>query len=339
MRKIRLKFPRLIFALNVVFAVLLILICVCAFIPQFVIPPITVFSLFVPILLLLNTLFLVFWLIKNSKKVFLSMTAIILAYLTFGKFYKLDNGENGTHQGLSVMTYNVWGFNINEWIEEPNIGEKIINFIKSEDPDILCIQEHNRLRNEQLSEYPYKIVTPYSMDITVQAIFSKYPIIASEFLKLPNTTNGILYADVVHQTDTIRVYNLHLESYKIIPASTTLYEGEQEKYYKRLITTFRKQIEQVQILSNHVDKSPYPVIISGDFNNTQFSNPYRLIANGFSDTFLEKGNGLGKTYDLFGLPLRIDYILADPSFEVLTHQNFDVKLSDHYPVMATLKLK
>ena len=58
----------------------------------------------------------------------------------------------------------------------------------------------------------------------------------------------------------------------------------------------------------------------------------------FQDTFLERGSGFGRTYDLWKIPLRIDYILVDDDFEVLAHKNYDERLSDHYPVMATLRL-
>jgi len=37
--------------------------------------------------------------------------------------------------------------------------------------------------------------------------------------------------------------------------------------------------------------------------------------------------------------MRIDFIMADDYFEILEHQNYDVKLSDHYPIKATLKIK
>ena len=63
------------------------------------------------------------------------------------------------------------------------------------------------------------------------------------------------------------------------------------------------------------------------------------MKEGFQDTFAEKGSGLGTTYSLKGIPYRIDYILADPSFDVLGHRNYGVRYSDHYPLMATLAFK
>ena len=235
--------------------------------------------------------------------------------------------------------YNVWGFNKNEWIKEPNIGNKIIEFIKDENPDILCLQEHSRIRYKQLQQYPYRSETPYSTPRSIQAIFSKYPIVSNGSLDLPGTTNNIVYADILYQKDTIRVYNLHLQSYNIVPSSQTLTEAESEQTYRKVLNTFDKQLEQAKIFQKHRDESPYKTVISGDFNNTQFSNVYRIVKGDFKDSFIEAGKGFGRTYDLKGLPMRIDYIMVDDSFEILEHQNYDVKLSDHYPIKATLRIK
>jgi endonuclease/exonuclease/phosphatase family metal-dependent hydrolase len=54
------------------------------------------------------------------------------------------------------------------------------------------------------------------------------------------------------------------------------------------------------------------------------------------DSFSEMGNGYGRTIDFWRFPLRIDFIMVDPSFEVLDHHNYSIDLSDHEPIMATL---
>ncbi|HKL90260.1 MAG TPA: endonuclease/exonuclease/phosphatase family protein, partial [Allomuricauda sp.] len=259
----------------------------------------------------------------------------------FGPFYGFDGTDEveGKASDLKVMSYNTWGFNKNGWIKKPGIGDSIVEFITMQNPDIICIQEHNRIRYKQLKKYTYRSETPYSAPRTIQAIFSKYPIVNNGSLDLPGTINNIIYADIVFHKDTIRVYNLHLQSFNIVPSADNFSDGEKsERTYKRLVHTFSKQVEQAEIFRNHFKNSPYTNIVCGDFNNTQFSNVYKIVNEGLQDTFLEKGKGFGRTYDLWKIPLRIDYILADPEFEVLSHQNYDERLSDHYPVMATLRL-
>ncbi|MEQ5789471.1 endonuclease/exonuclease/phosphatase family protein [Muricauda sp. NFXS6] len=341
MKKSTSIWDKVVFAINLLVAFLLILTGVISYVPLQFFSAISVLSLVVPFLFALNTLLLLYWIARLKRKFLVSFVAILLGYLMFGIFYRF--GDSGFAQkkpsDLSVMSYNVWHFNINGWIRQPKVGDSIINFIKSKDPDVLLIQEHSRRRYKQLEQYKYRSETPHSDRVT-QAIFSKYPIVNSGSFDLPNTGNNIIYADVLFKKDTIRFYNLHLESFKIIPSTDNFSDGEKyEKTYKRLVVTFSKQMEQAEIFRNHLNKSPYRNIVCGDFNNTQFSNVYKIVNEGLQDTFLEKGKGFGRTYDLWKIPLRIDYILADPEFEVLSHHNYDERLSDHYPIMATLRLK
>ena len=99
-----------------------------------------------------------------------------------------------------------------------------------------------------------------------------------------------------------------------------------------------KQYEQANLIRENMEKTHFKKILVGDFNNTQYSNVYQIIKGEMKDSYFEKGKGFGRTYDLLKFPIRIDYILADPEFEVLSHQNFNERLSDHFPVMATLRL-
>jgi len=66
---------------------------------------------------------------------------------------------------------------------------------------------------------------------------------------------------------------------------------------------------------------------------------YGIAKGAMQDTFDEKGTGFGKTFDLKVVPFRIDFILADKTMQVMTHQNFDLRLSDHYPVMTSIRLR
>ncbi len=341
MKKTSLVLSKLIFAVNILMAVLLLITCILSFLTVQIFSLLSVLSLIVPFLFIINAMFVGYWLFRKKRKFLLSLIALLIGYLVFGSFYGIGNhNEESSTSDLKIMTYNTWGFNKNEWIKEPDIGNRIIEFIRKEDPDIICIQEHSRIRYKQLSQYPYRTETPRSVPKrTTQAIFSKYPIVGNGSLDLPETSNNIIYADILYKKDTLRVYNFHLQSFNIVPSSETFSEEESEKNYKRLVKTFKKQLDQAKIFVKHKETSPYRNIVCGDMNNTQFSNVYRVLRKDLQDTFLEKGKGFGRTYSLLGFPIRIDYTLADPAFEVISHQNYNEKLSDHYPVMATLRLK
>ncbi|MBO0322118.1 endonuclease/exonuclease/phosphatase family protein [Muricauda sp. CAU 1633] len=302
----------------------------------------SVLSLFVPLLFALNLLFAGYWIYKRKKKFLLSLITLMIGYVVFGSFYGMGNEAGKAESSdLKIMTYNVRGFNKNEWSKDSTIGNRIIRFIKDRDPDILCIQEHDSrsMRYKQLNQYPYGREIRYSpAGKSAQTILSKYEIVGHGSLDLPDTANNIVYADILYGKDTVRIYNLHLQSFKIIPSAETFSEGQSEKNYRRLVSTFDKQLEQAKIFDAHRKQSPYATILCGDFNNTQFSNVYKIVKGNLTDTFLEKGEGFGRTYNLWKIPLRIDYILTEPNYQVISHTNFNEKLSDHYPVMATLRI-
>ena len=83
-----------------------------------------------------------------------------------------------------------------------------------------------------------------------------------------------------------------------------------------------------------VDQSP--PIKCGDFNNTAYSWAYHKLKDDLRDTYLTSGKGFGETYSFNKYPLRIDFILSDKKFKINSHQNFDIRLSDHEPIMARL---
>jgi endonuclease/exonuclease/phosphatase family metal-dependent hydrolase len=103
--------------------------------------------------------------------------------------------------------------------------------------------------------------------------------------------------------------------------------------------TFVRQQRQMEIVIDLVKQTPYKMILMGDFNNTAYSYIYREIkAEGLYDAYKEAGNGFGKTYDFRFFPLRIDFILAAESLEVLSFNNYKVPFSDHFPITATFAL-
>ena len=114
-------------------------------------------------------------------------------------------------------------------------------------------------------------------------------------------------------------------------------EEKSEKLFKRLSYSFSKQHKQAAIFKENAKSCNYKKIVCGDFNNTQFSAVYRTIKGDMLDSFTEKGSGYGKTIKFWHFPLRIDFILADAEFEITAHQNYNLRLSDHEPIMSSIQ--
>ncbi|MCL5130434.1 MULTISPECIES: endonuclease/exonuclease/phosphatase family protein [unclassified Algibacter] len=238
------------------------------------------------------------------------------------------------------MNYNVRLFNLYKWIPEDHIETNIVDFIKAEAPDILSIQEYHPHKNVNLSNFKYKFEKLSGKKFKHgQAIFSKFPIINSGSVEFPNTANNAIFADVVKGKDTIRIYNIHLESLRINTKIESLKKEDSERLLLRIGTAFKTQQNQAELFLAHKKNCKYKMIICGDFNNTAFSYVYRKIRGDLNDTFKEGGNGFGRTHDFFLFPMRIDFIFADKAFSVNGYKSYNEHFSDHFPLSTTLSLE
>ena len=91
-------------------------------------------------------------------------------------------------------------------------------------------------------------------------------------------------------------------------------------------------------MAEHIRKSPYPVIVCGDFNDTPVSYAYRTVLGDLKDAFVESGRGISNTYNGILPSFRIDYILYDPKFSAGNYRRDKVYLSDHFPVRCLLNI-
>jgi len=326
---------KFIFILNSLFATLLLLSYLNYYVSPVNIAFFALISLIIPILIAINILFLIYWLIRLKKQIFLSIFVLAIGYQYLTKLYTVKDKEVMLTNDVKIMSYNVRMFNLYKWINEKNVEEKIYDFINSKEPDILCIQEFHPSLKKGL-KYPYEYIKISNENNHFgHAIFSKYKIINSGSLNFSKTGNNAIFADIVRNNDTVRVYNIHLESLNLNPKEDYFTQENSEKFKTRVQKAFKIQANQVSLILLHQEKITYKSIICGDFNNTAFSYIYHQLRTGKNDAFEVAGKGFGRTFD-YKLPVRIDYILTDNRIEVNNFKTYDVKFSDHFPIMARL---
>lgn len=357
---------------NIVFVILLLLAYASVAVSPKTIWILAFFGLAYPFLLVINLIFTIFWIWRKKRYFLLSLVAILIGWNIFNAYIRLPLLHEGSSNQVTarsnhktefdLMSFNVRLFNAYDWISKPDIPTKIIDLLKSYNPEVLCFQEFytekkGNLNTRQLFEnykaLPYSHIKYNSNGKKASygiATFSKYPIAAKGTILFNNTFNICIFTDIVIGTDTVRIYNIHLQSnrfvqnnYAFIDSLRLRYDERQMEEIKdissRLKHAFIMRSEQAEIVSEHAQKSPYPYIICGDFNDTPVSYTYQTLKNGRLDAFRESGkNGTGKTYRGRFPAYRIDYIMYNNKLRSSDYHKIKVVLSDHYPIMCTFSI-
>jgi endonuclease/exonuclease/phosphatase family metal-dependent hydrolase len=314
------------------------------------------FGLAYPILFFINAGFFVFWALKRNKFFLISLLAILLGWYHFTNTFQFSfSGKEPVNpvNSFSFLSFNVRLFNYYQWIDNPETNIQILELINDHNADIIAVQEYVYNQGNPLNEHPeyLKLHSMYShiafSNRVIRnrnfgiATFSKYPIVKSGTIRFKNSNNISIYSDIKINDDTIRVFNNHLQSIEItgtlnqfmdsLSYNTNKYRGV-KSILGAVRNAFIKRSLQVQILLEQIEKSPYPVIIAGDFNETPVSYTYRTLRRNLDDVFVKSGRGMGTTY-ITRIPyLRIDYILHDKALGSYNYKKIPVILSDHYPV-------
>lgn len=329
---------------------------------------ISFFGLGFNLILLINIAFILFWLFFKKRYIFISLVVILFSWnrisinLQFNKSKPIEN----TDKYLKVMTYNTRFFNYYHWENLSNVKttDKIFNLINKELPDIVCFQEfyfdkspHFNLKKIK-GKYPtakYHYIKTYwnKKSNFSMATFSKYPIIKNKNIFVSDRIkNFCIYSDIIYNNDTVRVFNVHLQSirldaddYKFLKKiEYKLNENKHltvslKKIIWKLTAGFQKRARESEIVNTAIKKSPYPVIVCGDFNDTPTSYAYNKISENIKDAYIESGFGFSKTFLKKFLFSRIDYIMYSNNFSSIYYKVIKKKYSDHYPVITYLKNK
>jgi endonuclease/exonuclease/phosphatase family metal-dependent hydrolase len=317
-----------------------------------------VLGLFYPVLLVLNIAFIIYWLILKRRYALLSFACLLLGGNHFTSFVGLSlvGGSDGGETALKVMSYNIYGFfNQGEggrsarahWTEAD-----LVDFYQQYHPDVWCFQEFSTVP-KYVDQYAdlIKTKTPlknaYFEPQTGLAVFSRYPIkgVKIHYYGQHNSINGYLIADIQKGDQTIRLFNIHLQTNAVsqmaneVAQNGQLREKETWLQIKGMIGRYRRSAamrsDQAREIRALLEDSPHPVILCGDFNDVPLSYAYHQISDELADGFQRKGKGLGTTFHGSLPALRIDYILSSPEFRTLDYRVIKKGFSDHYPVMST----
>ncbi len=326
------------------------------------------FGLVLPYLALALVLWVLFWWVVRPRLSLVSIITLLIGYKQIGVLFAMNapsSFEIKKEAGvLRVANWNVRSFlGISENPEKRKQSRtEIADALKKLNADVLCLQEFNHsysksyINNFSLFSpvYPYHyFAKDFKRDNGSYAsgciIFSKFPIIDSGKVKYPGKfAESLIYADIVRGADTIRIFNTHLLSFRF---NSSDYQGmdrmkedpeaiaASKTLLRKMKHAFTRRGEQSDLAKKQITQSPYPSVLSGDFNDVPNSYTYFTLKGVRKDAFLQKGLGIGRTYLSLAPTLRIDYILPGREFDVLQFDMIDEDLSDHLLLVTDLKLK
>ncbi len=321
------------------------------------------FGLVYPIIIIVNLIFLFYWIITKSRLAAFSLVILLFGFYNINYNFQisLTNTEVANPAQIKVLSYNVQQFGEQTRnLSTQDTKSSIINFLLDQSADIVCLQEYHSA-NTQLYKplkeirdtlsadtyYYESYFNPKYNQLSGLVTFCKYEAINKGKLKFTGSRTFGIYTDIVIENDTIRVFNIHLASIKLKPEDLDFVvnpeadnsdelKSHSSDIYHKLIQAYLLREKQLKYLVDEIKSTKYEIILCGDFNDTPSSWVYNQLQQYLTDAFVKKGMGIGRTY-AGPLPfLRIDYILTGNNFKINGFTRHNMIKSDHFPISAII---
>ena len=312
-------------------------------------------------ILAFNVVVLVLLALVRSKKAFLSLVALLVSLPGFLKSYSF--GKTSEEDGIKVMSYNVHIFQdiANKRNAELFVHD-IVDMVRSESPDVLCLQEFSSYISQKSRVYCMKkfaaevgfehiYYNEENDNLGRNVIFSNYPLkpLSTSLSSRSNDVNGIMVEVDAGEKGKFAIADVHLLSFKITDkeleelladnSDSEVTKKRGMSLFNKMSYAFEHRAFDVNDMLAAMPKDDTPVIVCGDFNDTPVSYVCQKMTHaGFYDAFIKSGHGIGATH-LGKLPwLRIDYLWINKYIKSLDYKKIDFKGSDHYPIMMKFQL-
>ena len=287
--------------------------------------------LFLPLPLVLPV---ALWTRRPELGVGVLLAAGLWVYLWGGLFLPRSPDAPADAPRLTVMTYNVLG-----WNRQP---EAVIRVIRESGADIVGLVELNpaistAIERELAAEYPYRVMDP-RIGTDGSGLISKLPF---RVIEGQLADDAWVSRPLVLELDVGGIRVTYVRFHAI---ATPLF--------------WRERARQVRKLADFARQHEGPLILAGDLNATPTNDDYQTLTGPLTDAWAQAGRGFGHTFpgaskedtpgsstpELLGWPLpkwlvRIDYIFHSSHWRTLVARNPPHDgASDHRPVLAELAL-
>ena len=341
---------------NITILVVTLLVYLCNFIPPDFFWPAAFIAYATPVMILINMVLMIIYIRRLNKLLFFPVVSVIL-----GTGFIIDSISFHPYQQegqFTTLSYNARIFNVYDYLNKNHAGspEHTYEWLINQNADIMCFQEYyNEPKSDrynttavlsQNGKY-HHYVAPFTVNKVGEfglAIFSKFPILKRGIIDLhTNSQNNCIYADILVDEDTVRVFNIHLHSMSIDEENVVDSDRFKATYidlFYRLKTGFISRSEQIRILVKKFSEYDMPIIVCGDLNDIPYSYAYTQLDGILENGFSKAGNGLGFTFNGKLFFLRIDNQFFNDGLKIYyfkTHR--DLQMSDHFPITASYSFK
>lgn len=308
-----------------------------------------------PVFFVINIVFLFYWWFQMKFKLVIPLCFFIFNMYHASKYIQFTRARKSQGDALHVGSLNakLFGF-----YQGNSFFDTVVSTAREKKFDVFCVQEVYARKDLEIylqslrkngefrmfSFYRLSPKRPYGM-----AIFSRYRIINSGKIEFAGRTgNMAIFADILYNKDTVRIYNFHLQSirfnksqYQFIrdeDAEADRLEGS-KSLLKQMSAAYVQRAGQADTLAAHMGRCQYKMMVCGDMNDVPMSYAYKKISGNLLDAYREAGDGIEKTYTGPFPSFRIDYIFHSRAFNCVGYRS-DAKIpSDHKLIEGNFELK
>lgn len=283
---------------------------------------------------------------------------LLLAGGRFIPFTSLTHSADAQPDDLTLMSFNMrFGYG---GPSHEEVGKQLFALVQQEDLNAVALQEAWMGFREAPHPVPSRYIAPLIDSLGFKSAkgnpepwnYTEQPFLVKA---TPLSQKNIFFdvdgmpsiatvrAEFMWHSQKVVLYNIHLRTYGLQKP----WHEEQPSYlspafWKPYLVQFKQaflwRAQEATALRALIEAEKHPVIIIGDFNETRHNWSYNYLREGFKDAFQAAGSGWGLTYHSKRPFTRIDHILVDEHWDVVSAHVVKTELSDHRPVVARLRL-
>ena len=267
-----------------------------------------------------------FFLFKKSKKLFI-LCSLILCSTSYELFSNLDlvtrNLTTSETQHFKIVTYNR-KYTMNN-------HDDMISWLKTEDPDVIIIQEARTSHIEAINSisdlYPHQILEP-RQNAFGTILVSKYPFVGFDVVETKRyALNNFYIRALISLTKNkdVTIYTAHPP-----PPMVQVVAKQRNEDIRTIASAITQDNQNRIIFAGDWNVTPYSPHFHNLIETTQLKNQYTsfFMVHTWPSPFI---------LPIFQIP--IDHILHKGDLRLVDKRRGPAMGSDHYPLISTFALQ